>query len=78
MSNIYERPAFETAVTVKGSLKMKFQVDVTQVIPLLPRKGVDATVSEAQVEANASQYIIHIFLTFALGFYALQIFKWLR
>lgn len=54
---------------------MKFQVDVTQVVPLLPRKGVDATVSEAQVEANASQYIIHIFLTFALGFYALQIFK---
>lgn len=28
---------------VKRSLKMKFRVDVTRVVPLLPRKGVDSS-----------------------------------
>lgn len=37
---------------VKRSLKMKFRVDVTQVVPLLPRKGVDeATVPRAEKAA---------------------------
>lgn len=50
MSNIYKR-AFGLRA-VKRSLKMKFRVDVTQVVPLLPRKGVDeATVPRAEKAA---------------------------
>lgn len=50
MSNIYKR-AFGLRA-VKRSLKMKFRVDVTQVVPLLPRKGVDeATVPQAEKAA---------------------------